>query len=883
MRSSTTFVPIVATTLLCGFIASCSTAQDEEKKVDGAPQQKRQANGAEDSEAAHHKGRPNRLAKESSPYLLLHAHNPVDWYPWGPEAFERAKKENKLIFLSVGYSSCYWCHVMEREVFSNPQIAKFMNDNFVNIKVDREERPDVDDIYMTSLHIYNQLSGSNRGGGWPLSMFLTPDGNPIAGATYLPPKDSPERGPSFSTVANKVLTFWKNEEAGIQQMAQQIAAAVQRATRPGVELEPVALETDLVTEAVAEVKKRYDTTWGGVDFNENQPNSPRFPNVPRLQLVLDMFESSGDKSLLKIVTHSLQRMAHGGIRDHLGGGFHRYSTDRRWHVPHFEKMLYDQAMLLSIYSRVGALTDNEEFKQVAAEIADFIAREMTTDQGAFCSALDAETNAIEGEYYVWSREEIDTVLGDKSKLFSEAYGLNAENPFEHGFVLHLPKPLEEVAINQKLPAAKLHSTLVTARKKLLAARSERKRPLLDDKVLTSWNALMIRSLAESGRLLKRKQDTKAAAGAAEFLLSKLRDDKGELLRTWRNGQAKYQAYLDDYAFLVAALLELHDTTQEQRWLDEAAALATLQNKLFYDEALQAYYYTASNHEKLIARTSSAYDSVFPSANSVSVRNLLRLSRLLEKKDLRQTAEKTLTRFAPTLKRASAGCAGLARALHMWLESEKDTTSFLSVQQRWVPVLVPDDKPQIRIQQISFRPVMPTQQSPLNRNNKVKPVKAKIYPLYNKLPKGGRCPVAIELAISRGWHINANPTNPDFLVPTRVELKTKEKVKLTTLRYPKHHTLKVEGFDKPYHVYDGKVMIYGILEIDATQKSDVTELEFHVNFQGCNSNECLPPDKVIMRGKLQFADRDTQLKKVNASRFPKQKNDTASKREDQPKE
>lgn len=871
MRS--TFAPTFAAILLCGFIASCTTAQDEKTKPDDEPKQVHAGGGV------HPKGKPNRLAKESSPYLLLHAHNPVDWYPWGPEAFDKAKKENKIIFLSVGYSSCYWCHVMEREVFSNPQIAKFMNENFVNIKVDREERPDIDDIYMTGLRVYNQLAGSNRGGGWPLSMFLTPDGNPIAGATYLPPEDSPERGPSFPTVANKVLSFWKNEREGISQLAQQIAAAVQRATRPGIELNPVELNAKLLTGAIEAVKERYDSTWGGVDFNPNQPASPRFPNVPRLQMTLDVYESTGDEALLKIVTHSLQRMAHGGIRDHLGGGFHRYSTDRRWHVPHFEKMLYDQAMLLSIYSRAAALKDNAEFREVAAEVAQFITNEMTTKEGAFCSALDAETNAIEGEYYVWSQAEVKKVLGDESDLFAEAYGLNADNPFEHGYVLHLPKPLAEVAKANELSAEECNSRLHKARTALLKARSERERPLLDDKVLTSWNALMIRSLAESGRLLERPQDIAAASKAAEFLLTELTNEKGELLRTWRNGEAKYQAYLEDYAFLVAALLELHKANGEQRWLDEAAKLASLQNKLFYDEALQAFYYTASNHEKLIARTSNAYDSVFPSANSVSVRNLLTLSRLLKKKDLQQTAHKTLSRFASTLRDAPAGCAGLARALHMWLDLDKaedGKTGLVSPARHWILTGLSDDRP-AAVQQISFRPVIPTQQSPLAQNNKVKPVKVKVYPLYNKLPKGGRCPVAIELSISRGWHINANPANPDFLVPTKVELKTKQKVKLKALKYPKHHELKVDGFDKPYHVYDGKVMIYGILEIDNAQTADVSELEFHVNFQGCNSQECLPPDKVIMRGKLQFAAQGTPLKKVNATHFPKPQKDEAKER------
>lgn len=840
--------------------------------------------------------RSNRLAQESSPYLLLHAHNPVDWYPWGQEAFEKARKENKLVFLSVGYSSCYWCHVMEREVFSDEDIAKYMNEHFVNIKVDREERPDVDDIYMTSLLVYNQMAGSKKGGGWPLSMFLTPDGSPVAGATYLPPKDSPERGPGFPGVAKRLAGLWKEREADLKQTAMAIAAHVQRLTRPGADLQKTELNGELINETVAAVKELYDPVWGGVDFNAQNPNNARFPNVPRMEVALDVFESTGDKELLKIVEHSLTSMARGGIRDHLGGGFHRYSTDRRWHVPHFEKMLYDQAMLLGIYARAAKTTGNAEFRTVAEEIAEFIQREMTTDKGAFCSALDAETNAIEGEYYVWSKEQISKILGDEdAKVLNEVYGVNTPNPFEHGYVLHLPKSLNETAKVISRKPEDLQQQLEALKSKLLTVRSKRDRPLLDDKVLTSWNALMIRALAFSGRELNRDADTAAAVTAADFLLNNLRTKDGRLLRTWRNGKAKYPAYLDDYAFLVDALLEIHKTTGQEKWLSRAEELALIQNELFYDESLQAFYFTATDHEKLIARTCSAYDSVFPSANSVSVCNLLQLSELKKAPALKKIATSTLTRFATTMHRSPSGCSGMARALHMWLQLSENSDrpvgfrirqpSYLLTQADSVDAKSSDDKESnaekatdektVPGDQFLFKAVFRDETSGVDRQNaKEKPLKVKVYPYYNKLPRGGKCLVAIELQIQRGWHINANPANPDFLVPTKVEVKTKQKVKLSKLKYPKHHELEVDGFDDPYHVYDGKVIVYGLLEIDNAETADFAQLEFLVSFQGCNSKECLPPDKVRLPGKIAIAKKGEKLEKKNQTKFPKLKKDAA---------
>ncbi|MEO2024899.1 MAG: thioredoxin domain-containing protein [Fuerstiella sp.] len=870
---------------LCCTVAATTLPADESPKPAAVAQKA--------TVPAAHAGPANRLSKESSPYLLLHAHNPVDWYPWGPEAFEKAKKENKPIFLSIGYSSCYWCHVMERKVFSDKTIAAWMNDHFVNIKVDREERPDVDDIYMTSLLVYQQMVGSPGGGGWPMSMFLTPEGNPIAGATYLPPHDSPERGPGFLTVAKRIDELWHQRKSDLERTASMIANQVQRMGQPGVQLKPVKLAAELLNGAIARIREMYDPVWGGVDFDRNRPGKPRFPNIPRLELVLDLHESTDDGELLKIVEHSLTRMAQGGIHDHLGGGFHRYSTDRRWHVPHFEKMLYDQAMMLSIYTRTASITNNDVYRSVAVGIAEFIHDEMTTPEGAFCSALDAETNAIEGEYYVWTAEEITAVLGEgDTNVFSAVYGVNEPNPFKHGIVLHLPKSVDDAINEQQLDSQQTKDRLTAMRSRLLKARWQRERPLLDDKVLTAWNALMIKSLAVSGRELNRPQDTAAAIKAADFLLTHLRDADGHLLRTWRNGAAKYSAYLDDYAFLVSALLELHRTTHSERWLTEARQLAQLQNDLFYDDKLHAFYFTAKNHEKLIARTSSAYDSVFPSANSVTIRNLLELDALRESPKLVTVARDTLKQFAPTLQKAPGSCSGLARALHLWLSRadrltaarSTDAPASATVQRRkygkppWQLASLQKTKVDTSEarrapkERTTFRPIVPANAPAAGfaPPDKPKPLKVKIYPLYNKIPRGGKCFVAVELQVKFGWHINANPSSPDFLVPTELLLKSKQKIKLTRVKYPGHHDLKVEGFDEAYHVYDGKVLLYGLLEIDENETAQDAEMEFHVKFQGCNENECLPPDLIVMKGKLPFAAKGETLKKTNLEKWPKAK-------------
>lgn len=858
----------------------------------------------------------NRLARESSPYLLLHAHNPVDWYPWGPEAFEKAKSENKPIFLSIGYSSCYWCHVMERQVFSNAKIAEFMNEHFVNIKVDREERPDVDEIYMTSLIVYQQAAGIGGGGGWPLSLFLTPDGNPIAGATYLPPEDTPDGRTGFLTAAGRIHELWTADDQPLRKSAAMLATEVRRLSGPGLMIEPVELNRSLIDAAITDIRGHYDPVHGGVDFRPQRPDSPRFPSVPRLQLLLQAHQTSPDPELLKIVTHSLTAMAEGGIRDHLAGGFHRYSTDRRWHVPHFEKMLYDQAQLLEIYSQTARLTGDPLFYQVAGEIADFVKTELTLPGGGFCSALDAETDAIEGAYYVWSEAQVRECLGADADVLMVAYGMTQPARFEHGFVLHTPRSLSTVAEERGETLEAFHEKLRRMREKLLVVRSKRERPLLDTKALTEWNALMIQALAESGQLPGRKDDLAAAEKAAEFILSEMMTDQKQLMRSWYEGNVSYAAYLDDYASLASALIRLYEATGHSRWLNAADELTHQQIVRFYDKDLRTFFYTAHDQEKLIARTSTVYDSTVPSGNSVTVRNLLmleqhradgRLAALAvgdDRPDYPEIAESTLNRFGATLRSSPAACAGLACALNDWLtkpaakaavrQSKRPDSPFtgftaaasrplshgeflLTTVDELSPKTAnvkPDDattgEPAEGESHTVFRPVLPDPSVPGAQGAEAKdrPVKVKIYPYFDKLERGGKCPIAVEITIDKEWHINANPSMPDFLMPTELKVTSKHKVKMTKVSYPKHELLNVQGFDEPYHVYSDKVIIYCQLEVDAAEAAEAAELEIRLNYQACNQSTCMPPDGLALKGKLPLARAGEEIRKINQEKFPK---------------
>jgi uncharacterized protein len=615
----------------------------------------------------------NRLAKETSPYLLLHAHNPVDWYPWGDEALAKARQEKKVIFLSVGYSSCYWCHVMERESFMDAEIAAALNKDFVCIKVDREERPDIDEIYMQSLHIYLQLVGSKQTGGWPLSMFLTPDAKPLMGGTYFPPRDKDGRM-GFLSVLERVQQAWSGDTEKWQNTGDSLAEYVADSLKQRPMLRVVKLEPTLLESVLRALIAQYDETYGGFGFDPMNPKQSKFPEPPNLAFLLDRARHKSDTAR-KMLIPTLEKISQGGIRDHVGGGFHRYSTDRFWRVPHFEKMLYDNAQLASVYAQAYELEPRADFKRVVDETLAFVVREMTDPEGGFYSAIDAETNSEEGRFYVWDRKEIEQALApDEFSLWAGVYGIAGEPNFEGRYIPLLSKSLAEEAKGRKLSEAALNEKLQAINQKLLAQRAKRPRPLTDTKILAGWNGLMIRGLADAGRILQDPQYLPPAAKAADFVLTKMRDAEGRLLRTHGLGKSKLPGYLDDYAFFIDGLIALHQATGEPRWLDAAGELMDIELALFWDERLGGLFFTSTLHEQLIARSKLPADGVIPSGNSVSAANLLYLARALNKPDYVALAEKCIQVATPILDEHPSAVPQLAVALSAWLDRKQKDDS-----------------------------------------------------------------------------------------------------------------------------------------------------------------------------------------------------------------
>lgn len=573
----------------------------------------------------------NSLAKESSPYLLLHAHNPVDWHPWNEQTLEKAKTEGKPIFLSVGYSSCHWCHVMERESFLDDQIAAFLNEKFICIKVDREERPDVDEIYMESLNVFNHMMRTGRGGGWPLSMFLTPEGRPFFGGTYFPARDGDRPGtPGFLELIKKLDTAWETNRLSIEQTAKVLTDVTQAQLSGGDQDPPVAIESRWVTDALKALEESYDDQFGGFGFSENHPNRPKFPEASNLMFLIHLAKN-GDELAQAMLDNTCQRMLMGGIYDHLGGGFHRYSVDRYWAIPHFEKMLYDNGQLATVYAEVYRLTGRPEYKWAVEGILRCVRRDLTSPEGGFYSSLDAESEGQEGKYYRWERKEFQQALSDQQyQLFAAVYGIDQAPNFENQYyVPQLRKSFQSTAEALGMTVSALLDALTPINEKLRAVRSQRLAPATDVKILTEWNGMMIRGFADAGRILKQQPLTDTAITAADFLLKSLRQDDGRLFRTSTRSEAKLNGYLTDYANLIDGLIALNKATGQPRWLDEAVALQQKQDQWFQDAQKGGYFYTTSDHQTLLFRTKRTIDGAVPSGNSVSAQNLIYLAEVAE--------------------------------------------------------------------------------------------------------------------------------------------------------------------------------------------------------------------------------------------------------------
>ena len=585
----------------------------------------------------------NALANESSPYLLLHAHNPVDWYPWNDQTLAKAKAESKPIFLSVGYSSCHWCHVMERESFLDEEIAKFLNENFICIKVDREERPDVDEIYMESLNVFNQMMRTGRGGGWPLSMFLTPDTRPFFGGTYFPARDGDREGsPGFLGVIKKLDNAWKTNQDGIQASAKVLTEVTQQQLSGGDKELPTAIQSRWVSDALESLTESYDEQFGGFGFSATRPNRPKFPEASNL-MFLSYLATGGDESAKAMLENTCQRMLMGGIYDHVGGGFHRYSVDRFWAIPHFEKMLYDNGQLATVYSQMYQLTKSPEYKWAVEGILRSVSRDLMSPEGAFFSSLDAESEGEEGKYYRWEKSEFqETLTEGEFKFYAGVYGINDAPNFENEYYAPQWKlPFKSTATDATLSVEQFLEKVAPLNAKLLNVRQKRIAPATDEKILTEWNGMMIRGFADAGRILENESYVQTAEKAADFVLKSLRDENGRLYRTYTSGQAQLNGYLTDYANLIDGLIAIHRANGQQRWLEEAVALQKVQDQWFEDTEKGGYFYTASDHQTLLFRTKRAIDGAVPSGSSVSAQNLIYLAKTANLPELREKAKRVV--------------------------------------------------------------------------------------------------------------------------------------------------------------------------------------------------------------------------------------------------
>lgn len=570
---------------------------------------------------------PNRLADETSPYLQQHAFNPVDWYPWGEEAIEKARAEDKPIFLSVGYSACHWCHVMEHESFENDTIAGLMNDGFINVKVDREERPDVDQIYMNAVLA---LSGH---GGWPMSVFLTPELKPFYGGTYWPPA-SRMGMPGFADILNKVSEAWGSRRDELQNSADELTQAVIRMGGP--QGEKATPGEQLLLNAQTALEQSSDKHHGGFG------GAPKFPHPMSVRLMLRLAQRTGESFTREVALMTLDKMARGGIYDHLGGGFHRYATDAAWLVPHFEKMLYDNALLTPAYVEAFQITGEERYATVVRETLDYTLREMTDDAGAFYSTQDADSEGEEGKFFVWNESEIDEHLAaDDAKIFKACYDVRPRGNWEGKTILNRPHPQDEAAEAQGMQPQELEALLARCRQTLFDVRKERIAPGRDEKMLTSWNGMMISAMAIAGSVLDEERYINAARNAADFVLANLLEDSGRLLHSYKDGRARFNGYLDDYACLIDGLIDLYQAVFDAKYLEAAVQLAETMIARFQDADAGGFFYTSDDHEQLIARNKDSQDNATPSGNAMAATALLKLARLTGRGEFEQQAVVTL--------------------------------------------------------------------------------------------------------------------------------------------------------------------------------------------------------------------------------------------------
>jgi uncharacterized protein len=733
----------------------------------------------------------NRLARESSPYLLLHAHDPVDWYPWGEEAIARARREGKPIFLSVGYSTCYWCHVMQREVFANRAIAALLNRWFVNVKVDREERPEIDEIYLAASELL-----AAGGGGWPNSVFLTPDLEPFFAGSYFPPADR-DGQPGFPTVLRRIADAWEHRRAEVEASARLTAAAVREAVAarraPAATVPPPAL----AEATAASLAGRYDATWGGFD------GPPKFPSPGNLFF---LWENGGEPER-RMVLDTLRRMGEGAIYDQVGGGFHRYALDARWRVPHFEKMLYDNALLADLLAGAWQAERDPDLERLGRGTLDFLLARMAAPQGGFAAAIDAETGGEEGGYYLWTAAELRAALGDDGfRFLAPLLGCDGPPNVKGGkYALYLAHPLAEQAARLGLDRRALAAKMEPQLAKLRRARARRRPPRVDDKVLADWNGMAIAALARGGRAFGEPRYLQAAERAAGFVLGHLRGADGTLRHAWRGGQAKAPAYLDDYAYLVRGLLALDaaGAAGGPRWRAEAVRLAEEMERRLRDP--QGGYYLSAAGSDLLFRPKTVADAAIPSGNAVAVLDLLDLAARTGEAAPRERAAAALRAFAPEFTRYPSALPTLALALLRFHGEQAPAVAALPAAGAAGPAGETGGR------------------GPDSLGRAV--VVADLLPAGKAGADGWR-PIEVRLGIRAGWHVNANPASLDFLIPTKVEGEVRKLV------YPPGEVFHSAFAAELLRVYSGTVAI----RAEAAAQAGAVRL----TYQACDDRRCLPP-------------------------------------------
>ena len=761
----------------------------------------------------------NLLIDESSPYLLQHAHNPVDWYPWGEEAFAKAKREDKPIFLSIGYSTCYWCHVMEVESFEDPEVAAVINEHFVAIKVDREERPDIDEQYMIATQLLTQR------GGWPNSVWLTPQGKPWMAGTYFPKKQ-------FISVLNQLDELWKTRRADIDKQAAAIIRAAEEISEPSF-TGSTQLTPDLLQQATRQLLARFDSQQGGFQ------GAPKFPPHSALRLLIQQTRETSDNTLLEPITQTLDAMWLGGIHDHIGGGFHRYSTDAQWLLPHFEKMLYDNAQLMGVYADAFELTGQQRYHDAVADIYAWVDREMTSPQGAFYSALDSGEVGKEGEAYVWTMQRLrDTLNPAELKLFTEVYRIEPGGNFteestgEHTGA-NIPHRTETLAVTaQQLGShdEALEDQFAAIRAKLLSERQTWPQPHKDDKVLTSWNGLMIGSLAHAGRLLNEPRYTKSAEQAARFILdSMLRD--GKLLRSFRDGQAKLPGYLDDYAYFAQALVELYKATGDIRWLQQAERFASDMIADFEDQQNGGFFFTTHDHEELLVRSKHlGGGGNMPNPNGVAAQVLVELFELTGDESYRAASQRTLQSLAPMMHRQPSASEDLLLATSRLLSSDDN----LAVVDAHLP----------------SSPEQGTEQ-------RAGPVSISAVTSKPEVAETDTLTVTISLAIDDGWHLYAENPEADFVQPSGVAIAANEQLTIGEIERPKSSRHIDEVLKQTLNTYSGHIQYRIPLTVNVGSAAGETQLAVTVTTQACDASRCLPVKSTTLMVPITIVERREQ--------------------------